>query len=89
MNLADLIEKLTELAETVGENTEVRLATQPHYPFYNSIAGVVVSTDFQEGDEEEEEETEYSAEDLEVIIYILEGSQIGYGSKNAWNANRY
>lgn len=68
MTVDELIEYLEEF-----RGMEVRLATQPSYPFENSIKGVVTNSDIiEEGDEE--------------VCYILEGSQLAYASKELWES---
>ena len=70
MTIAELIEALQEFAEEHGENTEVRLAQQPSWPFEYSIDEVVaVSSDSADEDEDETEKP---------IVYIGEGRQLGY-----------
>lgn len=67
MTVAELIETLQEF----DSDMEVRLATQPNYPFENSIDGVW---------EDLEDDSEYSG-----VVYLLEGRQMGYFTKRAWN----
>lgn len=72
MTVSELIEYLQEFAE-VNPDMEVRLATQPSYPFENSIEGVVTNGEIiEEGDEE--------------VCYILESSQLAYASKELWGS---
>jgi hypothetical protein len=42
MTLSDLIEQLTDLADEVGGDAEVRLAIQPNYPFEHGLGEPVV-----------------------------------------------
>ena len=67
MNIGELIAKLQELAEEHGEETEVRLATQPSYPFEYGIEEEVVAVAL---DEDEAEDS--------TIVYIAECGQLGY-----------
>lgn len=72
MRLSDLIERLEEYREQLGDDAEVRLMTQPNYPFENSIKGVCSAEDMEmEGDGS--------------VVYIVEKRQLDYGSKLAWN----
>lgn len=72
MTVTELIEYLQEFADN-NPDMEVRLATQPSYPFENSIEGVVTNSEIiEEGDEE--------------VCYILEGSQLAYASKKLWGS---
>lgn len=58
MNIAQLIEELEYLKETVGEDAEVRWAAQPFHPFEYSIDETIVN--------------------VQNVVYLAEGSQIGY-----------
>lgn len=75
MTIQDLISELQDMAEQYGEETEVRLAQQPQWPFEYSISNIV-AVNINEPDEDEEE-AEYD-DDTEMIVYISEGSQLGY-----------
>ena len=81
MNLHDLIERLKEYEDLYGPDCEVRLQTQPSWPFETSIAGVVTAEEVQQNDREDDDDDDDSCPE---IIYILEGMQLGYGSKTAW-----
>ncbi|MFM7832720.1 MAG: hypothetical protein ACKPJD_13070 [Planctomycetaceae bacterium] len=72
MNIHDLIERLKEYNDLFGPDCEVRLQTQPHWPFETTIAGVVTAEEVLHNDT------------CPNLIYILEGTQLGYGSKTAW-----
>jgi predicted transcriptional regulator len=116
MNIREIIDTLEEIAEINGNDTEVRLMTQEHWPFENSIRHIRTSDELP-GEYEDElsnikfEQEELSAkgkdltdEDQEyldalrereddllekeeqkpVIAYLVEGSQICYGNKDAF-----
>lgn len=70
MTVRELIMEL----EDFPQDAEVRLACQPAWPFEYSISSVV-SVHPKDTDEEEFTPEE---DDEESIIYIGEGSQIGY-----------
>ena len=100
MNIKDLIEQLEEIAE-LAPNAEVRYASQPSYPFENSIREVLSwdketmidmeMENIQQAIEEDgaepmsyedkralaRENVEYGGE-CEPVVYLAEGSQIGY-----------
>jgi hypothetical protein len=93
MNIAQLIETLEDIKEQVGENTEVRFASQPNWPFEYSIRDVHPLTKEERRDRAEEELrdqgmgqeeiNEYMADnqeglDGEDVVYLEEGSQLGY-----------
>ena len=65
MTLRDLIDELSDLAEDLGDDIEVRLAHQPRWPFEYSIDRVVGI---------EAKEKRHQA----AVVYIGEGGQLGY-----------
>lgn len=85
MQLDSLIAILEELREAYGGASEVRLMTQPNYPFENSVVGVVTSENMREAASGEEDCEDEEREPEDVVVYLLEGEQLGYGSKLAWN----
>ena len=89
MNLDTLIEILTDYRDELGGDAEVRLMTQQQWPFENRICGLVsgqemndASDDDEDGDSDDSDVTE------DAVVYIVEGGQIGYGIKRAWEACR-
>ena len=79
MTLEELIDQLEDYRDQFGGEIEVRLMTQSNWPFENSIYGLGSSDEIQDaGDNEEISDKE--------IIYIVEGNQLGYGTKTAWDA---
>lgn len=84
MTIDELIARLEDVRDDLGGDTEVRLMTQQNWPFENSIKGICSSEDIAtccDYDEEDEEEAESNK-----VLFIVEGSQLGYGSKKAWEA---
>jgi hypothetical protein len=79
MTLNELIERLEEYRDLHGEDCEVRLMTQQNWPFENGITGLVSGAEINETDDEDDEDVETDA-----VVYIVEGTQLGYGSKRAW-----
>lgn len=73
------VRELIELLEDYPDDYEVRLMTQPSWPFENSIAGVI-STSEMDNEDEKDEPTDPDAD----VVYITEGGQLGYGRKAAW-----
>tara|TARA_R100000951_G_scaffold50728_2_gene42802 strand:+ start:16885 stop:17133 length:249 start_codon:yes stop_codon:yes gene_type:complete len=71
MNVTELIERLQYVAE-VNPDAEVRLASQPNWPFEWSISNVL------EVDLGVEDEDGCSSGQEGTIVYIAEGSQLGY-----------
>ncbi len=87
MNLDTLIEILSDYREEFGGDAEVRLMTQQNWPFENRIVGVTSGRDMNDAiDEEEGDDVQDVAEDN--TVYIVEGGQICYGSKRAWDNYR-
>jgi hypothetical protein len=73
--MAMTVEELRELLEQFDDETEVRIASQPNYPFEYSIAGAVDGRDiYFEG-----------ADGERNVLYLLEGRQLGYFRKDVWN----
>ena len=87
MTLGQLISLLEEYRDEHGEDCEVRLMTQQNWPFENRIAGVTSGAEMNEGDDEDED---YDDQDVaeDAMVYIVEGVQICYGSKRAWETCR-
>ncbi|MFA7331985.1 MAG: hypothetical protein WC326_13025 [Candidatus Delongbacteria bacterium] len=98
MLLTDLIARLEELAQE-HPDAEVRLMTQQSWPFENSLLGLTTKSAITDDEDQQEAERlmglDIELEDDEVgprrepstdpeIIYLIEGNQLGYGSKAAW-----
>ena len=98
MKIAELIERLTELAEDFPD-AEVRLAIQPSWPFEYSIENVVGPYELGEaareraldrGREYDPEDVDDDPEDVDdeepLVVYLAEGGQLGYLSGAAKTA---
>lgn len=83
MRIQDLIEQLEDYKSEHGADAEVRLMTQQNWPFENGVYGLCDSSELEEEEEEDEDRNE---DESKPIIYIVEGRQICYGNKNAWDA---
>lgn len=81
MTLNDLISLLEDYRETFNGNTEVRLMTQHKWPFECSIEGVCSGREINEDPEGNDDDQDVGHDST---IYIVEGSQLCYGSKRAW-----
>lgn len=90
MTIDTLIEILGEYRDRFGGDTEVRLMTQQNWPFENNIYGVTsgaeINDDPDDDDDDEAAENDDVADD--AVVYIVEGGQLGYGTKRAWDAAR-
>ena len=92
MTIQELIDQLEDMKEQVGEHAEVRYASQPSWPFENSIRDVYALTKDErrymaeealreEGYDEDEIKENIDEEELEQaedVVYPEEGVQIGY-----------
>lgn len=81
MTIDELIERLEEYRDELGGQSEVRLMTQQNWPFENRIAGLASGEEINDRDEGEDDEDV----DTDQVVYIVEGGQLGYGSKRAWD----
>ena len=81
MTIDELIERLEEYRDELGGQSEVRLMTQQNWPFENRIAGLTSGEEINNRDEDEDDEDV----DTDQVVYIVEGGQLGYGSKRAWD----
>ncbi len=50
MTVRELIDELEDVAEMYGDDTPVKAATQPNWPFQNAVGDVVVADDSDEPD---------------------------------------
>lgn len=75
MTIDEMIERLEEYKSCCanGGLTEIRLATQPNWPFEWTIKGMVSTREAEDATGEESDET-----NEEEVLYICEGDQIGY-----------
>ena len=92
MTVQELIETLEDIKEQVGENAQVLYASQPAWPFENSIYGVhaltketrkemAIEAMREEGMDEDDIKENLDEEELEQeedVVYLEEGGQIGY-----------
>jgi hypothetical protein len=82
MQLRCLIDILEELEEDVGPEAEVHLLSQPAWPFEYSISKVVIRKEF---DDDDDEDCHLNNGTSPTDVFLLEGTQLRYGSKKAWN----
>lgn len=87
MTLNELIERLEEYRDLHGEDCEVRLMTQQNWPFENAITGLVSGAEINDAEGDDDDEGVETGTDVETdaVVYIVEGEQLGYGSKRAWD----
>lgn len=84
MTVAELISAL----EDFDPSTEVRIMSQENYPFENAVRGTWSP---EPGDDDEDGFTPASGREFgeqanaaPQVVYIVEGRQLGYGTKDAW-----
>ena len=82
------VSELMGLLEDCDPNAEVLVMSQPSWPFENSIMGVAVRSEISGEDDDDEEEAPSSRDDgaRPNDVFILEGQQLRYGSRDAWAA---
>jgi hypothetical protein len=94
------VKELIEILEECDAEADVFVMSQENYPFEHRLAGVAVRKDFAECDEADGEEEgptvppsgdRWTAPERSLPrndVFILEGSQVRYGSSAAWGAGR-
>lgn len=81
MTISELIERLEEYRDELGD-VEVRLMTQSNWPFENGIVGLASGAEINAAiDDDPEDDGDVDDDDL---VYIVEGQQLCYGTKRAW-----
>lgn len=99
MNIVELIQELEYMKDIAGEDAEVRFASQPNWPFEYSISNIIATTNEMREEnardelrdeglsEEEINERLVGAPELEGenVVYLAEGSQLGYLPEDAKN----
>ena len=78
MTLSELIETLTDLQREHGDQVPVRLAHQPNWPFELSISAVEAVNVAGPDEDDRDVARDILADPESVVVYIAEGSQIGY-----------
>jgi len=65
--------ELRELLDGLDDDMKVELQTQPNYPLKSKVSNLSLRSDIED-----------DVDDKDDVLYICEGSQIGYGDKDAW-----
>ena len=68
------VQELIEALEDYGPDAEVRMATQPSYPFENGIGDVVDSISFSE----DNRGFAFRSQEPIDVVYITDSGQIDY-----------
>lgn len=83
MTIDQLIERLEEYSDLIGGDAEVRLMTQQQWPFENTIVGVCSGEEINDAADDDDPDDDGDVDD-DAVLYIVEGQQLGYGTKRAW-----
>jgi hypothetical protein len=90
MTIDEMIARLEDYRDEIGGDAEVRLMTQQNWPFENSVYGLASGAEINEfhddEDGDDDEDSDDAAEDS--VLFIVEGKQLGYGTKRAWDVAR-
>jgi hypothetical protein len=95
------VRELIAVLEDLDPEAAVYIMSQPNYPFEHAVSGVAQREDFTDCDDEDDEEAEeerpapardhWTARDADLPpsdVFILEGAQLRYGSREAWSSRR-
>lgn len=93
--MAMTVGELKDILEGYDDELEVRFMSQPNWPFEYSIEGAVSREEMNEDADDEDGEGDEEFEDDEEgkenqnkpkdCLFLVEGQQLGYGSRRAWN----
>ncbi len=84
------VSELIELLEEQDPDAEVLVMSQENWPFECAIAGVATRDEILRADADERDEDDERDDCLDPgahrnDVFIVEGEQLRYGSKTAWN----
>ena len=88
--MAITVGELKGLLEDLDDDVEVRIMAQHDWPFEYSVYGVNLRSNFVRAEEtgwedcKQEQEPDGDDEEEPEVVYLLEGTQLGYGNKDAW-----
>jgi hypothetical protein len=88
------VNELIEILENMDQDADVFVMSQESWPFECNLAGVCQRGDFTEEDPEAEpcaNGDRWGASESQLPmndVFLVEGSQVRYGSKAAWEAAR-
>lgn len=71
------LNEFRELTKDMDGDVELRLMTQPNYPLESEVNGLTLRSRF---------DSDAIEQGKEEKLYLLEGGQIGYGRRAAWNS---
>ena len=81
------VKELIDILEERDPDAEVLIMSQQNWPFENGVYGVTVRSEMDGDDEDEDGADTTAARDGRATtdVFIVEGSQLRYGSKTAWD----
>jgi hypothetical protein len=88
MTIDELIARLEDYRDEIGGDAQVRLMTQQNWPFENSIYGLASGAEINDYDEDDEDGGDDDDASEDAVLFIVEGQQLGYGTKRAWEVAR-
>ena len=88
MTIDELIARLEDYRDEIGGDAEVRLMTQQNWPFENSIYGLASGAEINDYEEDDEDGGDDDDASEDAVLFIVEGQQLGYGTKRAWEVAR-
>ena len=80
------VSELMSLLEDCDPDATVRIMMQESWPFENAITGLASGAEINESDDDDDEDADDEDVEDDQVVYIVEGTQLGYGSKRAWEA---
>jgi hypothetical protein len=78
------VSELIEILEEMDPDANVLIMSQENWPFENAVYGVTVREEFLGEDAEEDGDDADESSGAPSDVFIVEGSQLRYGSKSAW-----
>jgi len=81
------VQELKELLEELPDSMEVRIMQQPSWPFEYSVQGAITRMEIVDTMDDEDEDLDDNLME-EDCLFLLEGSQLCYGTKSAWDGDR-
>lgn len=82
------VSELIEMLEEQDPDAEVLVMSQENWPFEMALCGVTTRDEILRADSDEEESEDDDAELADGLarsdVFLVEGTQLRYGSKTAW-----
>jgi hypothetical protein len=86
------VKELIDILEEQDPDAEVLIMSQQNWPFENGVYGVTARSEMDGDDEDEDGDNEGATAATDARdgratndVFIVEGSQLRYGSKTAWD----